>query len=189
MSVACLATGIERGVMTDSPERYFFELPIYRVSESVYSAEFHRHLARFWDETERMHGRAREEIFSDDQRALIQEQQWRNFGGPWRYNQVVGWVRLFVLGFQIRGEYWMVTSQRLTRRGRRDFRYSSHAFTFNCSHGMSSDEIRDAVVIELAEFQRECRNGRLFLDVTCFDNAAQCIDWRRILGFTVAESV
>jgi len=175
--------------MTDSPERYLFELPIYRVSESSYCAEFGRHLERFWDDTERMHGRTRQELFSDDQRALIQEQQWREFGGPWRYNQVVGWVRLFVLGFQIRGECWMVTAQRLTRRGRREYRYPGHAFTLNCSERMSSDQIRDAVFVELADFQKERRNGRNVLDLSCFENAARHMDWRELLGFASTRSV
>jgi len=175
--------------MNDSPERYFFELSVYRVSESAYYSEFDRHLERFWDETERMHGRTRQELFPDDQRALIQEQQLREFGGSWRYNQVVGWVRLFVLGSQIRGECWMVTAERLMRRGRREYRYPGQAFTLNCSRRMSANQIRDAVFVELAGFQKECRNGRCVLDLSSFENAARYMNWRGMLGFATAESV
>ena len=41
------------------------------------------------------------------------------FGGAWKYNEIIGYIRLHFLGNQIRGEYWGVKAmcQVRTRRG------------------------------------------------------------------------
>ena len=168
--------------MSESPEHHFFEIPIYRVSERAYVLQFDRKLDLFRQESEAMYGRAYEDVFSIAQRQVLRDQLWSTFGGPWRYNQAVGWVRLYTLGAQVRGEYWMAAAERLTRRGRREFRYVGSAFTRNCTNRESGQEIRDAVWRELLSFQRECRGRSVVLDLDCFQHAMRFIDWRGLVG-------
>jgi len=105
---------------------------------------------------------------------------WETYGGPWRFNQVVGWVRLFVLGTQIRGDLWMANAKRLTRAGQRRFRFSGKAFEMSCYEDMASEQIRAEVEERLRSCVRDPRSGRLHIDLECFRVASQFLDWRSL---------
>ena len=38
------------------------------------------------------------------------------FGGPWKFNQIVGWLRIFVEGRMIRAHLWWIQGKRINRR-------------------------------------------------------------------------
>jgi len=42
-----------------------------------------------------------------DRRTRDEDHAFRKFGGAWNFNEIVGFVRLYVLGSQIRGELWL----------------------------------------------------------------------------------
>ena len=76
--------------------QYIFDLPIYRKTKNDFDAEIETHIAK-----------RIEWIISHDpeQRPLSHEVILRvrhsiiaGFGGTWQFNQIVGWLRLFVEG-------------------------------------------------------------------------------------------
>jgi len=155
------------------PEKYFFEIPIYRVTQKRFNDDYERDLARWF--------RSGPDPASlpEHLRMSLEQHFWDTYGGPWRFNQVVGWLRLYVLGHQIRGELWMSASKRFTRNGRRRFRHVGKAFEMHCGKRQSPDEIRSEIQDELLRFRREHR--RLHLDLECFDRLAPTVDWNRLV--------
>ncbi len=164
-------------------ERYFFEIAIYRISHDWFNEGYERDLRRHWEQFIRLSGRTREQV-SKELRLNVEQHFWETYGGPWQFNQAVGWLRLFVLGSQIRADLWMSAAKRLQRTARHQVRLLGKAFEIHCWPEQSSTEIRTEVEEELLRFQREFRKGRLVLDLECFRIAAPCMDWRRLIGFT-----
>jgi hypothetical protein len=143
----------------------------------MFSSKYERDLAKHLESL-----RA-ETPLSPDQAAQPRRNYFNTYGGPWLYNQTVGWLRLFVLGTQIRGDLWMSARKRFVRRSIRDLRpLTGDYFNVQCSASQSSDEIRRAVESELLEFERTYRRGRLVLDLECFCEVAPHIDWRSLVS-------
>src|ERR1700730_12875790 len=56
---------------------------------------------------------------------LIEHEFRRGFGGPWDFNQIVGWLRLYIEGREIGGHLWWVDAKRLQTRMRKTFYLAS----------------------------------------------------------------
>lgn len=95
------------------PECYFMEVPIYRVSEKRFYRDYQRdleaHLESLWPPN------TPPEILAE-LRPLAEVHFWKRYGGPWQFNQAVGWIRLYLLGNQFRGELWFISAKSLVRR-------------------------------------------------------------------------
>jgi hypothetical protein len=158
------------------PERYFFEMPIYRVTEAVFIERYRGDLDRFLATMLVPEGH----VLSEGLRLMATQHFWEKYGMPWRYNQAVGWVRLYALGSQVRGETWLARGTRHTATGRREYRVGGKAFEHWCHPGQTSDEIRGAVEEELLTFARTLRRGHV-LDLECFHAIAPFVDWRALV--------
>ncbi|MDP2183231.1 MAG: hypothetical protein Q8K99_11770 [Actinomycetota bacterium] len=81
-----------------SPRDHFLEVPIYRISEARFAEQYER------DVTKYVQTLTDETPLSPDQIARIRGHYAYDYGGPWQYNQTVGWLRLFVLGCVFRSK-------------------------------------------------------------------------------------
>jgi hypothetical protein len=76
--------------------KYIFDIPIYRKTKTEFNSEIETQVAK---RVERIIS------YDPEQRPLSQDVQQRQYhsviaesGGPWQFNQIVGWFRLFVEG-------------------------------------------------------------------------------------------
>ena len=99
------------------PQHFFFEIPIYRCTLDAHT-EF---IAREKDSYLRYVGA--DPINTPDSYASALASFERERWYPWRFNEVVGWIRLYRYGSQIRGELWFVRSKRLVPRGQKNYEY------------------------------------------------------------------
>lgn len=159
--------------------RHFFELPIYRCSEDDFNRQYKKDL------NERLQPLAESISAPPEDSAVLRNAEqnfWENYGGPWRYNQLVGWLQLYVGSDQIRGELWEVNAKRVERRMRhKQMRPTGKAFEIYCFPEDTSADILERVRGELAQFQKRFRGGRFTLDTECFDNTARALDWRALV--------
>lgn len=163
-------------------DRFFFEIPIYRISHEAFDQKYRLDLERYWNSFNQASGLSRSEV-SEEFRMSTEQHFWEIYGGPWRFNQAVGWLRLFARGSQVRGELWMSAAKHLNRRALREFRLLGKVFELQCWPEQESNEIHSEITAELAKFGKEFRGGKLILDFECFDTMAAYVDWRRLLGF------
>lgn len=47
----------------------------------------------------------------------------KSYGGAWRFNEIIGYIRLHFLGTQVRGEYYSVRRKRIRKTRRKQFEY------------------------------------------------------------------
>lgn len=162
--------------MSPTAERYFFEIPIYWLTESDfdarYSADLESRLAGF---------RARHGGISREIRANVETEFRRTYGGPWRYNQAVGWLQLYVRNSRIRADEWFTQASRVGRRMRhKDICLTGKAFEISCGRDQSSAEIYQSVLSELCEYRRASR-PRFILDQYCFESVGPFLNWRALV--------
>jgi hypothetical protein len=112
---------LDRGLNLMEWGKYFFEIPIYRISEDrfykLYDYDLHCRLESYSQSCGVECDQIPERI-----RRNVEQSFWETYGGPWHFNQTVGWLRLFIWGTQIKGELWMSNAKRLLRKGKRLFR-------------------------------------------------------------------
>ncbi|MBM3134699.1 MAG: hypothetical protein FJZ89_05300 [Chloroflexi bacterium] len=106
----------------------------------------------------------------------------KKYGG-WRYTQVIGWIRLYVLGNQIRGDTWFVDAKRIDREmNRKRFRHCEKAFELSFFPEDSSLDIYSQVCDALEKLTKEKPFKARYLDLEAFHNAGPFVNWRGLLG-------
>ena len=164
--------------------RYFFDVPVYRLPEKRYYAERERFVedtlypkkSRTADFAREYHARdpsARTAAVDDTQRA---------YGGCWRFNEVIGQIRLHFLGTQVRGEYYAVNRKRIVRTHNRTLEFRTYKLAPEAD---IEPPITDASVLRAIESYIEaCRKelpGR-FIDTELFFRIAKHVRWAELFS-------
>ncbi len=107
----------------------------------------------------------------------------KKYGG-WRYTQAIGWIRLYVLGQQIRGEIWAVDAKRIDREmNKKKFQHLGKAFELSFFPGEDSPaEIYSQVCHALERATKEKPFKGRYIDLEAFQNIGPFINWRGLVG-------
>ena len=163
-------------------ERYLFEIGIYSCNPDRFFTERKEHLQKHLEWiTHQFGGITREqapETFTSAETYFI-----KKYGG-WRYTQAIGWIRLFVLGRQIRGEIWVVNAKRIDRKmNKRKFQHYGKAFELSFFPGEdSSTDIYNQVCNALDRITKERPFKGRYIDLEAFHNIGPFINWRGLVG-------
>lgn len=162
-------------------DQYVFDIPVYRSTSDEFDKEIDMCVTTRvkWIES-----------YGPQQRPLNQEMRDRQLhsviaesGGPWQFNQVVGWLRLFVEGSTIGCHLWWVDAKRLNRRMRKKRLYLT---TFSDVLGawfpdQSSSEIFEKLDSRLSDITRRPPYVNRYVDLSVFHRLGPFIDWRGML--------
>lgn len=160
--------------------QYIFDLPIYRKTKDDFDAEIETHIAKRieWiishDPEQRPLGH---EVVLRVRHSIIAE-----FGGTWQFNQIVGWLRLYVEGNTVGCHLWWV-DRRINRRMRNKHLYLQspsdilHARLTN----ESSMKIYEKLLLRLKELSEGTPYKNRYLDLDVFQRIGPLIDWRKLL--------
>jgi hypothetical protein len=109
------------------PVYYFFDVPVYRLEETTYYAKMNEYINQVLFPPSVPHSDRLREIEKQNPEAnvAIREHLRQSYGGGWRYNEIVGYIRLHFLGSQIRGEYFGVRKKRIVRTRKRVLEYQT----------------------------------------------------------------
>lgn len=160
-----------------SADRYFLDLPIYRLTLDQHTAALEEAKKKYLAPLEAQKEAAPESYVHADR--WFDAYHWY----PWRYNEIIGWLRLYALGTQIRGELWFVKAKRITQGMRKRFFYVGKAFESSFRETHSNEQIANGVEKAIRQFLQERRMKRRALDLECFEVAASVLNWRVLLGF------
>lgn len=154
-----------------------FDVPIYWCEEakfwSNYDAKLAAHLSRFESDTGYP--------LSDNLRLSLTESFSRNFIAPWEFNQIVGWVRLYKLGSQLRGELWYMNAKCPGRQlVKKQFSDQGKAFEMHTWPHQSSNDIYHDLLHELRQFSNQ-GHRKYVLDLREFEAVGPFVDWRAII--------
>lgn len=166
---------------------YIFDLPVYRCSKERHEKEMdeamQNHLRSCFDEQGLTH------LADPETVTRITAHANHSFGGPWQFNEIVGWVRLFPESFGIGAHVWFTEGKRLTRKMRKRFhlRTSSNSLWTHFHPPFENVEIYSGVLQALKELtKRSPVKGRV-LDLSVFYRIGPYVDWSRLIEEAAKE--
>jgi hypothetical protein len=162
--------------------RYFFDVPVYRLLEDRYYREREAHIDRVMYPPALPHSAAqRAKDMADPSRSTgFRDHLERSYGGCWRFNEVVGYIRLHFLGSQVRGEYYGLNRKRVVRTRTRTLEYRTWKLApeVDISFPITSKRVRHAI----SQYLEACRTelpGR-HIDTELFEAMAKHVNWRKL---------
>jgi len=157
---------------------YFFDIPVYRCAVDKHTKEMEiekRNLVKIFEDSD----------FTQEGIRLsysnLENHFDRNLWYSWRFNEIIGWIRLFVCGTQLRGELWWVSSKRIIKRGKKEFRWYGKAFESQRIERENSNKIFEILYRCLNQLinERPCK-GR-YIDLDLFLTLGPYINWRKLI--------
>lgn len=147
--------------------KYLFELAVYRLSEDSYYEQMRSHISQTNHDKD----------YPVDESYLRKE-----YGGDWRYNEIIGFLRFYQYGQnQIRCEYWETDAKKKVRtRKKQYFQVSDSYCTKRFSLNSPNEEL--ANTMKSAVEHCEQRLKRRVLDRELFDATVDLIDWKALLN-------
>lgn len=159
------------------PETYLFDIPIYWRSQQKFNAEYDARLSQYLIDFEQKSGYP----LTDHLRTSLIDGFWRSYIAPWRFNQVVGWLRLYKLGSQLRGELWRMNAKRAGRQlTKKQFSLKGKAFDVHIYPEASSTDIHRELLQGITAFSKELTRGEV-LDLETFSSLAPFVDWQQLM--------
>lgn len=160
-------------------ERHLFEIPIYRCPISKHTEELEARRSA-WMALSHSSGNPSfaSESFATPER-YWEYHRWY----PWRYNEIIGWLRLLRFGTQIQGELWFSSAKRIGPQPTKPMFFQGKAFEVEFDSRQTNPEIFSRLKLSIELFQKtKAMRGR-FLDLECFSALSPSISWRHIMGF------
>ena len=163
---------------------YFCDLPVYRLPEERYYAE----RDTFIDQIIFRSGSPDEAILRQRDRRdpkvndMIRDHLQKTYGGCWRFNEVIGQIRLHFLGTQVRGEYFAVGKQRIVRTRTKTLEYRTWKLApeIDIAAPYGNSEVLGAIRQYIADCQREL--PKRFIDTSMFEALATQVNWVAVLS-------
>lgn len=166
-------------------DRYIFDIPIYRCDRQRHYAEMDRALQLEKDNLIQISGSTKPSPYAF---RYIDKRTREKCGGPWEFNQVIGWLRLFVTPSHIGGHLWFVDAKRINRDMRKKRFYLTSSSNVLATYSRTSDDstaIFDHTLSCIISFANQGSLKKRFLDVEQFKNIGPFINWRTLLDDAV----
>ena len=106
----------------------------------------------------------------------------KSYGGAWNYNEIIGYIRLHILGTQIRGEYFAVNKKRIlrTRNRQLEFKTWKLAPEVEIQDPFNDTNILAAIYQYIDDCRRELPSR--FIDSEVFDGLSGFVNWERLFN-------
>lgn len=150
---------------------HIFEIPVYRLTREAFDSE-----------TDRVEVKTIKNYNLDlnpdpDVKFLVL----KKYHYSYAYNDVVGWIQIFIDGIYIRGEYYFIRSGNVRRGFNKDYKYIGKAFEL----WLSPKDTTDEIFLQLIERINSLRNDGLFknrlIDTERLENIGKYVDWAKII--------
>jgi hypothetical protein len=161
----------------------FFDIPVYRIAEAVYEAVFSSDL----EKCEAL--KINEELYNryPDLKVQFLEHKRKTYGGMWRYNEIIGYLRLYILGTQIRAWYFENDVKKHCKSRRKQFIYRTHklASEMDLLWPWRNEEIFKVMMSYLNSCKKQLPNR--FVDTRDFELVGKHLDWKGLLEYFQAK--
>lgn len=141
-----------------------FELPVYRLTKESYYQKFN-------------------EYKSKQPSSMSDEYQLGLYGGAWKYNEIIGFLRFYISGnTQIRCVYTETDAKNKVKTRKKIFKERSHSFcTYNINIKSSNQKIIDTIEEAINHCIVNLPKGR-FVDRSLFDQTFKHTNWLAVLA-------
>ena len=160
----------------------FFEIPIYRCDQNQHTKEIEKERKNYIASRLQFAPKLPQETYKQIRTSAKNDFNVHHWY-PWRYNEIVGWIRLYVDGTRIVGELWFVKKRISKNLIKKRFYYVEMKFIELCfDDNESSVKIFEKVTNELRQLNSKRSLRKRYIDIEMFQTIGPFIDWRQLLG-------
>lgn len=157
-------------------------MPVYRLSRERYYKDMDEYIKKHMYSESPSHTKMMEDFYRKEpsQRIAKEERLRKIFGGAWEYNEIIGHIRLYLLGTQIRGEYWGVNSKRVVRTRKKILEYKTWKLASEIDLHREPDSF--SIFSKTMEYLGKCQKeleGR-YIDTDNFKAIGPYVDWKSL---------
>ncbi len=150
-------------------EPIFFEIPIYRCTLTSHSA--------YMDVEEQklvpLENKEKFPVFYTSVYNYFHKEKWYS----WKYNEIIGYLNVYILGSQFRGDVWLIDKQRIDKGIRKKkFRLLGKTFEKEILRQKSSTEIFK-FMLETLILHNKKEYKKYHFDLKTFKVIGQFVDW------------
>lgn len=158
-------------------KKYILDIPVYRLSEENYYNEFNKYLEEHYNNFVKKSG-----FYSYQEFKYKKESLMLNFyGGMWKYNEIIGFIKLYILGTQIRGEYYQNKSERIRKTRKKQFIFKTFKLVPEIDIRQKTDnEIYEQVILYLKNCQIEL--NKRYIEIEEIIRIGKFIKWNEFIN-------
>jgi hypothetical protein len=158
---------------------YFFDLPVYRLDRDTYYTQREE-----WIKKKLYKNPSSKKFYKKypENKMFMEDHLIEYYGGSWEYNEIIGYLRLHILGTQIRGEYWQHKAKKLVRSRKRQFKYITHKLSAEKEFLLSGSN--KEIYNDILEYIEMCKKTlkKRCIDTSNFEKIGPHIDWKGLIA-------
>ncbi len=162
--------------------KIFFDVPVYRLTKGKYESDQRAFIQR---EMSADGNRNVQEMYRrhPDVKRQAENHLWESYGGSWLFNEIIGFIRLFFLSDQIRGEYFHLQAKKIVRTRRKVFGPLGVEITAprKTPQNSSNQEIFYHIRNFLSRAQNESELKKHYIDTSVLEYIGPHMDWNALL--------
>jgi len=157
--------------------RHFFDIPIYRCDIEIHKAEMKKKREKYLAYYRKPSSRASEADL------IAFGNEWdKHSWMSWHYNEIIGWIDLYVRSDEIMGDLWEAEGKRPRARSKRVFRCQGDWFKLKPQKESSSPDIFQQLLARLHEIEKKDYFKGRFFDFAALNEIGPHVDWRALLN-------
>ena len=168
-------------------DHYIFDVPVYLCNRDKYNHDMSEKEKEHFQDLNKL--RQSVDIYDEMSRQDTEREKHSvisSFGGPWYFNQIVGWIRLYAEVNCIGGHIWWVSANQLRRRMKYKTFYLNtfgNIFsTFAVGENADSETIYCETLRAIKDYAVDSHLLKnRFVDLELFVNIGPFINWRKLL--------
>ena len=159
--------------------KYIFDIPVYRLTEDEYYSQLNKYVEGGSDYIKEI--QAFYKKYPND-KIRFTDTLIRAYGGPWIYNEIIGFIRLHFLGSQIRGEYYEVDSKRITKTRKKQFKMK--AWNLANEIEIPRDSTNATIFALFCEYLKNCEKKlkMRYIDTSLFKVVGPHVNWLELMN-------
>jgi len=159
------------GVTLAGTGKVLFELPVYRLSEEMYYDKFNL-------EYEKRKTPNNDPISEEK----INQNIFKDYGGAWKYNEIIGYLELYAQKSDIRCAYYKVNAKRIVRTRKKQYEiYDDTIYKIDIFRKYTNEQliVKIKELVDNCILQDEFENR--FVDRKLFDKMVDYVDWYKLI--------
>lgn len=154
---------------------YLLDIPIYRLNKDAYT-----------DEWKKSPLRKIASNLTNDIKPKMSEFLDNEFDGDWQFNEIIAFLKLHILGAQIRAEYYTSIKKKLVKTRKKIFVLSSYKFSPEIELPLNTDNKN--IFASILQYIEDCRDEmkikhkKAFIDASLLETIGPFIDWKNLVS-------
>jgi len=128
------------------------------------------------------HIRMKEDFFkrNPSQKVAVENRLRKSYGGAWEYNEIIGYIRLYFFGTQIRGEYWAVNAKKIVKTRKKIFEYKTWKLASEIELHWETDS--SSIFSQILKYLERCKKElkKRYIDTHNLEAIGPYVDWKSL---------